>query len=398
MVSFLIIAPLRPANYSLTPTNMLEEMTAEPEARCLEDETEGLRMATRVSFATQTLVQCWEDLDLPQFSGMIVADQPIRVTAAAISWCRGKRFLAADVELEDYWNDGEHIFDDVLKLEETLSKVGVEIAELAHEIGDESPMWIGRYLRLTQGETIPEGWLIGTPRVVCIDYEEHSFKVHLAWGNSALFVEKKERTQDWDALVQGLIDAQAIWIELDCLATISHRNLIHLYSGYGGMSPRQRSLFYDQLGEYQGLLALHQLSYDELKLSVQGIRREVAVSLLAAWGYCGVLERVDRRIQDAKAVALSLQAKSERAYRKLIEWILFFLAILGLVEFSLSLISTAYSGPSQHVPGHNSPMRIMQYIRDINADILVGVAIILAILVGIRVFMQFISGRKVVGE
>ncbi|MDO5723534.1 MAG: hypothetical protein Q4P33_03920 [Flaviflexus sp.] len=397
MVSFLIVAPLKPANYVMTPANMLEEMTAKPEERCLEDETEGLRMATRVSFATQTLVQCWDELDSPQFEGMIADDQLIKVTAAAISTCRGKRFLAADVELEDYRTDGKQIFDDVLKLEKTLSKAGVKIAELAHEIGDESPMWVGRYLRLTQDEAIPEGWLLGSPRVVRIDHEEHSFKVHLAWGNSVLFVEKKERTKDWDSLVRGLIDAQVIWIELDSLATISHRNLINLYSGYEGMSLRQRSLFYDQLGEYQGLLALHQLSYDELKLSVQGVRREVAVSLLEAWGYSGVLGRVDRRIQDAQAVALSLQAKSERGYRKLIEWILAFLAILGLVEFALSVISTAYSGPSRHVPGHDSPMHIMQYIRTINADIIVAVAMVLALLAGFRLFWQFIRGRKVVG-
>lgn len=134
----------------------------------------------------------------------------------------------------------------------------------------------------------------------------------------------------------------------------------------------------EQVDDFAGALATHQLAYDDLQLNIQGVRRISAMAALTSWDYEAALERVDRRLSDALAVATTMRTVNERKYQELVQGVLYGLAVLTVIDVSLALISTAFSG-SADVPGEDSPLRLLDAIRLTNQDSIIVAAIVIAV-------------------
>lgn len=376
-------------------------------------DADTMRMRSRLSYTPQYLTQRWYDIvppsdgeagavsaeSAPHLTSRLVSPTPddstrgsdVRIERAAIAVSRTTTVLVVDAYIGESWDAAEavesdsHIYDSIDRLEKALSECAEELvrdirAGLTSIPGAPatSAIWVARYLRVSQSDSLPEGWLGGDTEPVPIGSPPDSAALQIGWGNGVLRGVEDLGPLEWDEMVRGLVDAQTIWSELAMLSDVSGHTLNELYGPDDRDSKRRRRRLMGQVENFAGALATHQLAYDDLTLTIQGIRRRTAVATLESWEYADALGRVDRRLSDTLVVANTMRSVNERKYQELVQGVLYGLAVLTVLDVSLALIGTAFSG-SDEEPGQDSPLRILEAIRLTNQDSLIVAALVIAV-------------------
>ena len=418
MPRFLLVAPLVHASVhdpidertSAQVSNLLSVGNGASEVG---SEADTMRMRSRLSYTPQYLTQRWYDVvpprdddaeAVPAHSGphlisRLVSPSPddasassgVRIERAAVAVSRTTTVLAVDAYIGESWEAAEpveadsHIYDSIDLLENALSECAEQLARDIRAGLEEIPgahataaIWVARYLRVPHSDSVPEGWLGGEVTPEPFRSPSDASALEIGWGNGALRGVEDLGPVEWDEMVRGLIDAQTIWSELAMLSDVSGHTLNELYGPDDRDSKRRRRRLMGQVEDFAGALATHQLAYDDLMLTIQGIRRRTAVATLSAWGYADALERVDRRLSDALVVANTMRSVNERKYQELVQGVLYGLAVLTVLDVSLALIGTAFSG-SDEEPGHDSALGILEAIRLTNQDSLIVAALVIAV-------------------
>lgn len=329
------------------------------------------------------LNQTWQTLS-PQSRYEDVGPLPSRVTKAAQVRVRGQHILALETTL---WSRTDADPRANSEIERTLTVTAQNFVR-RENMGAEPP-WVGRYQLLQRGEEVLPDWLTE-------EHEEFRLStptpatLRIGWGNGVIAGWESLAPIDQQEVVRGFVDAQCIWYEADGIA---HRSITLLRS-LGAVHDRVTS---GDLGEAQRTLdALHytytehHIAYDDVALNLQGPRRAVAESALAAWGYRGLCERIGRRIEDCKEVIVLRQSRRERRYQSTVEKILFLLGLITFVDVVLNLVSTAFSETSGGMPGAGSSIGILSAVRSADADIL----LLATLAVALMTFMGVEYGRR----
>lgn len=235
--------------------------------------------------------------------------------------------------------------------------------------------WVSRTLLRSAEEPEPQDWMVG---------QKHDIRVMLAtdptadsapvqnsvvtvgWANNSVSNFACYSPQDKDILVAGLVDAQVIWTEAEVL---SHDSLNELNShaerlGFK-VSPSSGK------AESRNLLmslSLHNVTYDELLLSIQGYRREIAKSSLDMWRYPELIARISRQITEVNRVESERLADQRTKYESLVGNVLLIVGLISVAQLILAVIQTAFGGSASEVPGEGNPGGLMSYFRATSID------------------------------
>jgi hypothetical protein len=204
-------------------------------------------------------------------------------------------------------------------------------------------------------------------------------EIQIGWGNGVVLGWSRLSEGDRTQLVRGLVDAQCIWAECHSIATEALASIRTLQEPSDFRVTAKDLLRLQRSTEaLAAKLVDHHLALDDLLLNIQGPRSQTARTALLAWGYQEVSARVDRRVADVLQLLQLRRERFDRRFQSTVEFVLFALGLLTLIEFSLAMISTSFAGPVQASPGDGSPIGIFAWIRSTNADALFLMAIALA--------------------
>ncbi len=328
---------------------------------------DGTVMRSRIDYRENELAQTWTPL--PVAGGSIGHDPDAVIESAWLAHERGRHVLGIFAMVPDGPAG-------VVALEARLTDLATDFAG-GHPLTSAAQLlWVNRTALLAAGETAPTGWIDGLRERVDIEGRA----MELGWGNSAIpdwggpLVGDPDDAEGPDALrwqaIRGLVDAQAMWAELEGLSAGSAHVIRELFddTSAAGRSRRFRQLLGDSERLAAGI-AKHHLGYDDLLLSLQGPRRAIAQGSLHAWGYHGLLDRIARRMSDLQKVIESRKTAHERRYQRLVEGILSGLSLLTLLDLVLKIVGTALIG-TDAVPGSGSPLGVFAALRAVDADAL----------------------------
>ena len=171
---------------------------------------------------------------------------------------------------------------------------------------------------------------------------------------------------DKDQLVSGMVDAQVIWTEAYQLSgdSLQGLNTHAARLGFGGMVNEGD-------GDHKNLLmslALHNVKYDELLLSIQGYRREIAQSCLDMWRYPELMKRISRQILEVARLEEERLAEQRTKYENLVSNVLLVVGLISAAQLVIAIIQTAFSGAVTGVPGGDTT-GMMAYFRTTNIDL-----------------------------
>lgn len=225
--------------------------------------------------------------------------------------------------------------------------------------------WVNRTF-VSAGATVPPNWLAppeDTEQVV-LRADGHAPVLTVGWGNNVLDsdVTGLLRTR----LLEGLVDAQVLWGQLDAIAQRS-ADLIRGYRALPGGKRRESAT--EQIDDLTKDLAGHNLYYDDVLLNLQGTRKHVAVALLRSWGYPTLLDRVSRRVNEIERVAQQEAENNRRRYQGIVEAVLLAIGLVSLLQLLLALVQTAFSGAVEQVPGGRDRLSIMEFLRRVDLDL-----------------------------
>lgn len=378
---YLLLAPLPQLGEAATGQG--DRVAARPEAEAqsaAREQAAGTVFESRRSDRTQILVQQWEDLEAGRHHTGERTGLDFAVEQIALCRVAGMAIGAMEVRASGRWRSRGG--GSIAELEADLTSCAR--AEFAGHSETGQVPWVGRFALLEGRKTSPENWL--AEQIEEVEFEQSTrwslrdeSRVRLGWGNGEI--------SNWDLLapqvrqdiVRGLVDAQAVWAEIDELSRRSHR-LIEKFV-VKDMKVTSRELRTEQ-GEAESLsvrLANHHLAYDDVVLNVQGARRDVAVGALRSWGYEEATQRISRRIEDLHRVMNTRVERFSRRYQVAVESILFLLGVLAVVDLGLATIGTAYSGSVDSAPGAGSGLGFFAWLRHSNADTMMVVAIGIAL-------------------
>lgn len=316
-------------------------------------ERQGPKWLSRSHSRSQSLEQRWQD-----HTDMVapVTGPAGGFTISKLATCRIENRTVARLDVEV---DSDSLLEESLShLEETLSSLAVDTLA---SIGFDSSLilWVGRYGLVDALESLPDSWFSsGLQRIDLTDTAGATGRpqsdVRVSWGNGAVI--------GWDSLtpdtqgevVEGLVDAQHLWASLDSLGTESSevaRSLVRLPES--GRSKRKVVHVRRRISSISSAALFHNLAFDETLLTIQGHRREIVDAALKAWGYAATSARIFGRIDQLEDMASGLHQRLENRYQSVVEIVLLGLGLLTLLDFVLSLISTAFSGSVSGYPGEN---------------------------------------------
>lgn len=305
----------------------------------------------------------------------------ITIGRAAISSLRGRHVAALEVTRN---HNGNAI--DSEEIECILSAAAVSYLTPHLGIQRNDVMWVGRY---SLDSEQPEGWLSPGTLTSTLHTGHRltigSPQISVGWGNGSVVGWATLAEPDRNQIVRGLVDAQCIWAECHAIAA---RALASFNQAQDTSEGLNASKLKDQQRAAEGLsteLVSHHLAVDDLLLNIQGVRSEAARTALDAWGYDAVSARVVRRVEDLKGLLQLRRERFERRFQSTVEYILFAVALLSLIQFALSLIATAFTGPVSTSPGIGSALGIFTWLRSTNADILVLASVALAVVTAVLV-------------
>lgn len=225
--------------------------------------------------------------------------------------------------------------------------------------------WVNRTL-IAPADEVPADWLAPAEEteLVILRANGHSPELTVGWGNNALSTDDGLATIR-TRLLEGLVDAQVLWLQLDRIAQRS-AELIRAYRAPGA---KGRHVAHEQVDDIAKALAAHNLYYDEVLLNLQGNRKQVAVATLRSWGYATLLDRVTRRVGEIERVAQQEAEIRRRSYQGIVEAVLLALGLVSLLQLLLALAQLAFSGPVDAVPGQREGFSIMEFLRRIDLDV-----------------------------
>lgn len=273
----------------------------------------------------------------------------------------------------------------VAELEKCLSHAGLIWASAMLADTRETPQfpWVARYALVEGNNELPENWLHSAHSFTEITSESgvadgSKVKVSLGWGNGAIIGWRRMDLTAKYRIVEGLIDAQVIWNDLQRILESNEGIFTRL------LNPplkRQKRFIRNLHGERSVLeisASKHQLFFDELIQSVQGTRRICAELLLISWGYERSATRMLERVKDTALHVDNLRARSESRYQSAVQIMLIALGFMTIVDTCLALLSTAFSGGTSLIP--NGSFGLFSLIRSIDADAFFGMTILLTII------------------
>jgi hypothetical protein len=270
--------------------------------------------------------------------------------------------------------------EDAERIEAELSSAAKSYLTDRLGINESAIAWVGRY---SLDEEQPQQWTSHGTIKETLHTGHGSMaqqpEIQIGWGNGVVLGWSRLSEGDRTQLVRGLVDAQCIWAECHSIATEALASIRTLQEPSDFRVTAKDLLRLQRSTEaLAAKLVDHHLALDDLLLNIQGPRSHTARTALLAWGYQEVSARVDRRVADVLQLLQLRRERFDRRFQSTVEFVLFALGLLTLIEFSLAMISTSFAGPVQASPGDGSPIGIFAWIRSTNADALFLMAIALA--------------------
>lgn len=277
--------------------------------------------------------------------------------------------------------------EEVLAVEQALSDA---VRSYVRKYVDDDPekeaevdiQWVNRTL-IAADDEVPPGWLAAEEtEQVTLRTNGHSPVLTVGWGNNVLSTDaglEAIRTR----LLEGLVDAQVLWQQLDRIAQRSAA-LIR-----ASTAPRaKRGLAFDQIDDIAKDLAAHNLYYDEVLLNLQGTRKQVALATLRSWGYATLLDRVTRRVHEIERVAAKEAENRRQNYQGIVEAVLLAIGLVSLLQLLLALAQLAFSGPVDGVPGGGESFSIMAFLRRIDLDLAIWLTSAMTVLAFVAIVLM----------
>lgn len=310
-------------------------------------------LRSRLDHHAGELDQHWREIDpvlLPDTA------QQAAVDSAWIVQARGERFLTALVQLGPaHGRPGPHAPGAghgapvrTEQTEEFLSGVVQEIADATAASGT-TALWVSRTLLLTGDETARPDWQDGEHTDIALSSHHAGgtpaqATASLGWGNNTIARWEQVDATTRHQIALGLVDAQAIWRELDGIALRSAAVVRHSLSLAGSAKRSVHQGLIDELADIATTTAGHNLAFDDLLLNVQGMRRSIARASLETWGYADLSARVARRLDETGAILEKRKLALDRRYQRLVSALGIGLSLAVFVDLILAFISTAYIG------------------------------------------------------
>ncbi len=274
-------------------------------------------------------------------------------TVDLLARCQSEKSLyyAAEVDLEEDFCATARLHE----IEESLTRS--LIATTTRDCPDGATIpWVARYALPEDDESLPFAWLSDdaldvTIRDECGSNGPVEYVATLGWGNGVFRGWRAFSQEVRHACVRGLIDAQRIWSDADEIISEAGDLMNEITRPEGHVDAQTLRKLSRNSATLTVERSQHELLFDELLRRIQGERRAVATTILAAWDYPRLDARLTERISDcAQLLAQVAQGLSSRRM-KTTERILFVLSALTLIDFSLSMIATAFSGNVTTFPG-----------------------------------------------
>ena len=259
-------------------------------------------------------------------------------------------------------------------------------------------LWVGRYALVDSPEQVPADWYSENARQAVLPHDGPAGAglpdciLTASWGNGSVagwgMLAEDQRRQTLD----GLVDAQVIWAELDRIGDDSALVTTELVSAQPSrMRRRELVSARRKIHSLANAALLHEVAFDESLMGFQGLRRTTTAAALEAWGYQPMAERVHARIGKLEDLAVRLHERLEGRYQSLVEVVLFGLGLLTIVDIVLSVISTAYSGSVAAFPGEGS-VGFFAAVRGSDMDVLMGGSAVLVLVTVLVLALR--RGRK----
>ena len=372
-MKILLVAPLG-AEGQLGEKN-LDDLHRSVTDQVLDDDFERGGMVSREKYQPEELDQAW------QLQNIDVAESgPLAGIELWLTSCHDQVLfvIRAQIEVGQYAAG-----TGVVALEEVLTKTVFQLAADHLQLAQVKPLWVSRTLVTARGESVPTGWIDGNVEKFAIDGLMNGSpraQIFMGWGNNHI-LELANADSELDEVLKGLVDAQVIWADVNGLAKSSAEVVHSVIVDQSGRPARVLSEYLLSLSVLSLRSAQHHLLYDDLLLNIQGPRRHTAQTQLNSWRYSTVVDRVDSRIAHITHIAEQKSAQAEGKYQKIVEGVLFGLALAAFVGVVLQLISTAYIGVNDRSPGDGSSIGFLAAMRLYDSDLIILVAAIATIAV-----------------
>lgn len=371
----------------------MEFLLIAPLDRAISDENEsvgtrrsGAILRSRGSFETRELAQRRRSIRL-KFPPESEISKLVDVVEGQLVSLGSRTLVVLTVTLLDSASS-----TDLEAIETLLSDAVSELAAAQADIKGAALLWVSRTLIVREGDTIPAGWLGASRRVDLGLGENGNPNVSVGWGNNAIEGWTGDHFPLESPVVDGLLDAQYLWADIDELAS-SSSDVVH---DVLDSDQSARSQFLADLRIMERLtsnLANHNLAYDDLLLHIQGHRRSVATAALEVWGYRDIHSRISRRLDETTRLIEQRKARQDRRYQGVVESILFGLALVALIGLVFDAIVAAHEEHAGGIHRDASPIGILQWVIGTDPDwLLIGVGILIA--AAVSVLLTFRSRRK----
>lgn len=261
---------------------------------------------------------------------------------------------------------------------------------VAQKVGaDAAVRWVSRTLLLAGEEAEPVDWLLGQTKQLQLPLNGHGggtaepahlrSAIKVGWANNSVSNFAHYGAADKTTLVSGLVDAQVIWTEAEQLSGDSrdelsaHAKRLGFLEGKSGTGKKPGNLLMS--------LSLHNVSYDELLMSIQGYRREIAQSSLEMWRYPELMKRISRQITEVTRLESERLSEQRTKYENLVGNVLLVVGLISAAQLILAIIQTAFSGGATGIPGQGNSNGIMAYFRSTSIDLWIWGSVVSTILI-----------------
>lgn len=340
---FLLIAPVRYRAHSMREP-------VEPTVRVT-------RFISRDRFSTALLDQVWSE------------EPPRTIDAVEIPKAAFVEVAEWELFICDAYLETRDL--KVCEIEEMLTAT---VESICLDARGKYPLWVSRTV-VGDG---PPGWLDHS----AVEFREGDATFSLGWGNNAVSVRLMQDSDAWENAVRGLVDAQALYCHLDATSTETGQALLKLSSAGEDNDAADTAIL--TAARMSRQLIVFDLAADEVLTHLQGLRRLCAESHLRVWKADALRERTRRRVEDLQQLAEeAVRARASR-YQRVVEAILFALALTSVLQTALAVIQTAFSGGVSTIPGEDRG--VLQWIRTSNLDLLLGMTSILLVITAAFVY------------
>lgn len=365
---YLLIAPVAAARPEATSRSRRRRGPA-----TMPDAPTDPLLRSRLDFQQNELDHVASQIDLP--AGQIDLDSEgccsASVTGAARVTVRRQSMVALEVR---HRCTDEELARCSIHTEEFLTSVPGALACVLSELDGQVFAWVSRTSLPEREDQMLDNWLDedAVERQLFSSTAGRAgpqapIKAWFGWGNNAITGWGSTEGPIKEQLVRGLIDAQAIWIEIEEISARSSQIVHNLIDDGSRLDRREYDAHLADIRRLTLEIASHRLAHDDLLLSMQGPRRAAALSQLESWSYADVAAKVGSRLSETTTIIEQSKSALDRTYQKVIEIALFALSLVTFVDLVLAAISTSYSGVDDP-PGETSRLGILRWIRGVDPD------------------------------